>query len=144
MPSNRIQDNIWKFISQQHVVAITTAAAGDLWSACLFYAPYDETQTLYVLTEETNRHARLMLENNVISGTIHNNTREAGKIQGIQFKGFITKLEGTEIPAAREYYKQQFSIAASLPPHPIWKITMTEIKFADNTEAFGRKYYWNQ
>ncbi|RXK86396.1 PNPOx family protein [Filimonas effusa] len=143
MPSNRIPDNIWNFISQQHVVAVTASAAGELWSACLFYAPHNKTQTLYVLTEETTRHARLMLENNIISGTIHNNTREAKQIQGIQFKGFITKLNDPEMFAAREYYQQQFRIASSLPPHPVWKITMTEIKFTDNTETFGSKYYWN-
>lgn len=144
MLTSRIPENIWKFITQQHVVTITTVAAGDIWSACLFYATYDAKQHLYVLTEETTRHGRLMVENDIVSGTIHNNTREVKQIQGVQFKGVITRLEAAEATTGCQCYQQQFPIASSLPSHPIWKIVPTEVKFTDNTVVFGSKYYWKQ
>lgn len=96
-----------------------------------------------ILSEEDTLHAEYMNMNSEIAGTIVLETKLIGKIQGIQFAGEITKLEGTHYRKARLAYLKRFPYAATSNA-PLWEIALRYIKMTDNRFGFGKKIIWQR
>lgn len=76
----------------------------------------------------------MVTQNKNVAGTIHLETKEIGKIQGIQFQGIWEKADMKEVQA----YLKRFPYAAALLPK-LWRINISYIKFTDNRFGFGEK-----
>ena len=82
---------------------------------------------------------KLAHQNPKIAGSIHLETKQIGKIQGIQFNGTWLKANHSEQNA----YLKRYSYAIALNPK-LWKIVIEYIKFTDNTLGFGKKLEFRQ
>ncbi len=80
------------------------------------------------------KHVKMVIKNPNIAGTIHFETEEIGKIQGIQFNGLWRRAKNEEVKA----YLKRFPYAIILNPK-LWRIDITYIKFTDNRLGFGKK-----
>jgi uncharacterized protein YhbP (UPF0306 family) len=87
-----------------------------------------------VASSEDTRHVSLALKNPKVSGIIHLETKQIGKIQGIQYSGIWRKADKQEEKA----YLKKYPYALALNPK-LWHIDIEYIKFTDNTLGFGKK-----
>ncbi|MEJ2373224.1 MAG: hypothetical protein P8Y16_05450, partial [Sulfurimonas sp.] len=65
-------------------------------------------------------------------------TKEIGKIQGLQFRGIFRKNEDKEL--SKLYFKT-FPYALALQPK-LWIIDVDYFKLTDNRLGFGKKIIW--
>ena len=75
-----------------------------------------------------------------VAGTIAQETKVVGKIQGVQFTGEIFFVEDE---AQRALYLKRFPYARSMNP-TLWKIELAGMKMTANTLGFGKKLIWNR
>lgn len=136
-------EHIWSYISQNHILVLSATYGQDIWSASLFYTPAATEATLLIMTATTSMHSKMLLKNHQASGAIYTNTREIDQIKGIQFKCQVTPLTEKEQASNSLIYTNAFPISKQ-QQETLWKIELTEIKMTDNTEEFGRKYYWSK
>lgn len=78
-------------------------------------------------------------KNPLISGTIHLETKEIGKIQGLQFEGEIKKAS----MKAKKAYLLSFPLSAALMP-TLWEIEINYAKLTNNELGFGKKLVWQK
>ena len=132
---------IIRFLARQHVLSLAAASAGEVWCANCFYVFDADSMVLDLMSEAGTLHARLMAANPVVTGTIANQTRTVTRIQGIQFRGEIHRLQDAADAQARARYCQRFPVAR-LASAPLWRLALNEIKMTDNTLGFGKKLHW--
>ncbi|KQN43677.1 YhbP family protein [Rouxiella silvae] len=134
---------ISRYLSKNHVLALCAHADGDIWSATCFYVTDIERMCLYFMTELKTRHGSLMQRNPHVVGTVAKQPKTVALIQGIQYSGSATILEGEEDAAARARYCKQFPVAIAMKA-PVWALRLDEIKMTDNTLGFGKKVFWQR
>lgn len=131
------------YLQRQHVLTLCCSAGGDLWAANCFYC-FDATRlSFYIMTECHTHHARLMLANPKVSGTVSDQVAEVSLLQGVQFSGIIQLLESTEEIAALSQYQIRFPIAHSRRA-PLWELSLERLKMTDNRLGFGTKIIWQR
>jgi uncharacterized protein YhbP (UPF0306 family) len=84
-----------------------------------------------------------MSENNEIVGTIALETRIIGKIQGIQFKGKVEKLDAEYLTMAKKIYYKRFPYTIGTQS-TFWILYLNYIKYTDNRLGFGKKIIWQR
>lgn len=131
------------FLGDNHVLALCAQAEDQLWSANCFYVTDADPMCLYFMTELKTLHGALMAKNPQIVGTIATQPENIALIQGIQYRGRATILQGEEDERARALYCKQFPIAASMKA-PVWQLALDDIKMTDNTLGFGTKLWWKR
>ncbi|NPA65394.1 MAG: hypothetical protein GXO11_00785 [Epsilonproteobacteria bacterium] len=123
------------FISKHHVLTIATVRNNTPYTCSAFYA-YDTQQRCFIFaSDEKTQHIQNILSNPNIAANIHLETKEIGKIQGLQIEGICTKVENK---ALAKYYFKTFPYALALQP-TLWKITPKHFKYTDNRLGFGKK-----
>jgi uncharacterized protein YhbP (UPF0306 family) len=138
---NAPASGITRFLTRQHVLSLATASAGEVWCANCFYVFDVPEMLLYLMTEPDTRHGQMMASNPKVTGTIAYQTRTVTRIQGIQFRGEIHRLQGEAEAQARASYCQRFPVARRATA-PVWRLALQEIKMTDNTLGFGEKRFW--
>ncbi len=140
---NPIDIRIRKFIAQNQTLTLATCQDGAPYCCSLFYA-FDESEGLmYFMSSRDSRHAREMLLNSHISGTILNGEQSVLRLQGIQFSGEAYPVEKEMQTQARKIYLQKYPVAR-LHPSELWYIRVDWIKMTDNTLGFGTKLIWDR
>ncbi|WP_347253400.1 YhbP family protein [Leminorella grimontii] len=135
---------ICRYLSKQHVVTLcVTEDDGFPWCASCFYAFDAESMSLLLMTEATTRHGRAALNDERTAGAITAQTRNVLLIQGIQYRGRLTLLEGEEAQRARALYLKRFPIAR-MASAPLWRLSLDEVKMTDNRAGFGAKRLWRR
>jgi len=129
---------IVKFIKEHHVLTLASSENNIPWTAHCFYAFLEVEKALVFTSDEDTRHAREMLDNQVVAGGIALETKTIGKIRGIQLTGRVFKKQ----PASRAYLTR-FPYAA-LMKTTLWILEIDTIKFTDNRLGFGKKLYWER
>jgi uncharacterized protein YhbP (UPF0306 family) len=135
--SNNLQ-SIEKFIKQHHVLSLATSADDEISVCSLFYAYSESEQSFIVASSKETNHIRHIQSNNKIAGNILLETKEVGKIQGVQFKGVFEELENKE---DAKLYFQEFPYAKVIQP-TLWKIKVEYFKMTDNKLGFSKKIIW--
>jgi len=131
-------EKIEAFIDEHHVLSLATVQE-DLVSACsLFYAYDKESHTFVVASSKDTEHIQNILHNPKVAGNILLETKEVGKIQGLQFKAKMELLEDTHL---KMLYFKHFPYALALTP-TLWQITVDIFKLTDNRLGFGKKLIW--
>lgn len=130
---------IVRFIRRHHVLVLATAAQGVPYCADLFYTYDEERNELVFTSDDTTRHAREMLLEPVVAGSVVVETRVVGRVQGLQLCGRVERADNR----ARTLYLRRFPYAA-LTTLTLWRLRPTFLKYTDNTLGFGTKLIWNQ
>lgn len=133
----RTLEKVETFLAKHHLLSLATAAESGPHAASLFYAYDPQTVSFIVASDPETEHIENVLNEPHVAGTVALETDEVGKIQGIQFKGVMQRIEG-EMGAL---YFKRFAYAKVMRP-TLWQITLTHVKMTDNRLGFGKKLYW--
>lgn len=127
---------IESFIEKHHVLSLATSDGDELSVCSLFYA-YDNLTFVVASSDETT-HIKHIKKNEKIAGNILLETKEVGKIQGLQFRGRFRALEDGSL---KKLYFKRFPYALVMNPK-LWEIEVDYFKLTDNRLGFGKKIIW--
>ncbi|MBK4775631.1 hypothetical protein CRV11_01980 [Candidatus Pantoea edessiphila] len=134
---------ILDFLEKRYLLSLCCVDDDNLWCANCFYVFDATTMSLWLMTDLNTRHGLYLIKNPNIAGTIDNNKKNISLIQGIQYKGCISMLEGINKKKAFIAYHKRFPMSQFISA-PIWSIKLEEIKMTDNTSKFGNKIIWHR
>jgi uncharacterized protein YhbP (UPF0306 family) len=123
-----------KFISEHHVLTLSSCFENKTWSSSCFYAFEKRGQTFVFASDKKTRHMQNIAKNPYVSGAIALETKEVGLIRGLQFEG-IVKSAST---IGKKSYFKTYPFALPLLP-TLWEIEITYAKLTDNRLGFGKK-----
>lgn len=127
------------FLRAQHVLHLATTHENRPWVATCFYA-FDAKEAIFVIASNTNtRHIKEALENAHVAGTVALQTKEVGRIMGVQFEGELEAATGKD---KRRYFKAYPFALAMVPT--LWRIRITSAKLTNNRLGFGHKEYFTR
>jgi len=138
---NELDKNITHFIKKHHVFNLAVCDHDKIWTASCFYAFWNEKNALVFLSDEETQHAKMIMQNPVVAGTIALETRIIGKIQGLQFTGIVEKAENESLAMAKKIYYKRFPYALGTQS-TFWILTLHYAKLTDNRLGFGKKIIW--
>lgn len=107
-----------------------------------FYTFDAEEGFIYFKSNEDTLHAKILLNNSALAGSILPNKLDVLKIKGIQLEGEYVDEEDFNSRGKKMYYKQHPYALGSAGR--IWCVKLNMIKMTDNTLFFGEKIYWNR
>ncbi len=134
-----MDEKIGRFIEKHHLLSLATFRES-LWCCSAFYAFDKESGAFIIASDERTLHIQNAKMDKRVAGTIAQETKVVGKIQGVQFTGEIFFVEDE---AQRALYLKRFPYALAMNP-TLWKIELDGIKMTDNTLGFGKKLIWNR
>jgi uncharacterized protein YhbP (UPF0306 family) len=131
-------EKIEAFIEKHHALSLATSDGDELSVCSLFYA-YDGL-TFIVASSEDTTHIKHILKNQKVAGNILLETKEVGKIQGLQFRGIFTTLGDEKL---KKLYFKRFPYALAMRAK-LYKIEVDYFKLTDNRLGFGKKLIWQE
>lgn len=130
-----LESPITTFLEKHHLLTLATSHDNIPYCASCFYAFIKERATFVIATDITKtRHGKEVSANAHVAGTVALETKLVGKIQGVQFTGIFKEANEEE----RKVYFKRFPYALAMNPS-LWSISITYLKFTDNTLGFGKK-----
>ena len=138
-----LDKRIQEFIQQHHVLILATCADNQPYCCDCFYAYDTENNTFIIKTDaENTRHMKEIAQNNNVAASIVLETKEVGKLQGLQICATAVAPQGDELSHAKKTYllKYPYAIAVS-GTYVILKPNY--YKLTDNRLGFGKKIVWN-
>lgn len=131
-----------KFIKEQHVLTLSVLSQNNQpWACNAFYVFDEELLCFYILSELKTEHAKAMIINPKVAGTICITPKTIAQIQGIQFQAIATLLTNSKADHAYKYYYQAFPFARVIKA-PIWSLQLQQLKMTNNLLGFAHKTYW--
>lgn len=138
-PEKRIVD----FINEHHVLTLATVSENLPWCANCFYV-YLEKENCFVFTsDDKTKHVQDIKTNDLVAGSVVLETKNVGKIQGIQFRGTMKVPDEGLASKAKKAYLKRFPYAA-LMKTSLWVVHVNYIKMTDNRLGFGKKLIWEE
>jgi uncharacterized protein YhbP (UPF0306 family) len=131
--------HIETFIGKHHVMTLATSRENVPQACTLFYAYLPETVLFVVASDTATEHMENVAENSRVAGTIVLETREVGRIEGLQIKGEMRRASKAEGNA----YLKAFPYAKVMRP-TLWVIAPEHLKLTDNRLGFGKKLIWDR
>jgi len=135
------EKQITEFIHKHHIFTLATSAGNIPYTCTCFYVYMVELNMFVFTSDHGTRHVDEMLAQPLVSGAVALETTMVGKIQGIQFTGMSTVLEGELYERAERAYLQKFPIA-NFKKLTLWGIVPGFIKMTHNRLGFGKKLIW--
>ncbi len=140
---NPIDKRMVEFIRKHHVFTLATSNENKPYTCSCFYV-YLETENLFIFTSDhKTKHIGDIEKNKLVAGALALETNMIGKIQGIQFTGIISKLEGGILNTATSAYLKKFPIA-HFKDLLLWGVEPDFFKMTDNRLGFGKKLIWKK
>src|ERR1017187_6268149 len=145
-----MRERLLKFLREHQVLTLAVVDAnGNPYAAALFYA-VDEELRFHVVTDPATRHAKAMLANPSVAGTIQLDRQHWHEIRGVQFCGICRQLDSDERVRAWEVYNARFVflqqpdaiLTRELANTAMRRIDPTWIRLIDNRLGFGHKVEW--
>lgn len=133
-------DKIESFLSQHHVMSLSTCRDNEISSCNLFYAYDKELNSFVVASSKDTMHIQHILKNSSVAGTVVLETKTVTKIQGVQFRGEFVSLEDVSL---KKLYFKNFPYAIAMNP-TLWQIKVNYFKMTDNKLGFGKKIIWKE
>jgi uncharacterized protein YhbP (UPF0306 family) len=131
-------EKIEAFIARHHVLTLASCVADGVSACSLFYVYDAKKKSFIVASSEETLHIKQVMVNPHVAGNILLETKAVGKIQGLQFRG---KMSRTEDKEQKRLYFKHFPYAVALAP-VLWSIEVDFFKYTDNRLGFGRKLIW--
>ena len=139
LPEKRITE----FIHKHHIFTLATSANNIPYPCTCFYVYIDELNMFVFTSDHGTRHVDEMLAQPLVAGAVALETTMIGKIQGIQFTGLSTELEGELYDLANSAYLRKFPLA-NFKKLTLWGIQPGFIKMTHNHLGFGKKLIWEK
>lgn len=133
-----IDQKIYDFLKEHHVLNLATCRDNCPYCSNCFYAFDDDNFRFVIASDTKTRHLSEAIENPNVSGSIYLETKEIGKIQGLQFTAILKEADKTE----KKLYYKSFPYALAMQPQ-LWTLHVKYIKFTDNKLGFGKKLEYN-
>jgi len=141
---NEIPQPILDVLERYNVLSMAISSDDIPWSASAFYAFDAAEQRLIFLSSLDTHHAKVMLINPNVAGTVTCQFDDIGQIHGIQFQGIARLLDSTVLSVpAQELYFKRFPGARGMSA-PVWDIRLLRLKLTDNRLGFGTKIRWSR
>jgi len=131
-------EKIESFIEKHHALSLATSDGYELSVCSLFYVY--SARCFVVASSEDTTHIKHVMKNQKVAGNILLETKEVGKIQGLQFRGSFTTLEDKSL---KKLYFKRFPYALTMKTK-LWKIEVNCFKLTDNRLGFGKKLIWQE
>ena len=135
---NKDLNKIDKFLSQHHVLSLATFYQDEISTCNLFYTFCKEIHSFIVASSEETLHVQHILKNPKVAGSVVLETKNIGKIQGIQFRGKFLEFEDEYL---KGLYFKDFPYSLAMNPK-LWQIKVYYFKMTDNKLGFGKKIIW--
>lgn len=143
-----VPERLERFLDENQILCVATAASGQSYSAPVFYAYLRETVGLAFLSDLDSRHGRDALANPQASGAIASSGKSIGDIRGVQILGRIVCLGATDglVGAAAETYSRFLDRIPEARGQSscLWEFACDWMKFTDNSREFGFKEIWSR
>ncbi len=136
-----VDKRITDFINDHHVLTLATSFDDEPWCANCFYVYLEDENILVFTSDFETKHIQQTAHNIFVAGTIVLETSIVGKIQGVQYQGYISQLHDKLLLKAKKAYLKRFPVAI-LMKTTLWSIDLTLLKFTDNRLGFGKKLIW--
>jgi len=132
-------EKITAFIEQHHVLSLATTL-DNLPSVCSAFYIYDaQSHSFVIASSEETLHIQQVKVNKNVAGNILLETKEIGKIQGLQF---FAKMQTLEDERLKKSYFKRFPYTLALLPK-LWQIEVIRFKLTDNRLGFGKKIIYD-
>lgn len=139
---NPVPDKITDFVKRHHVMTVATVSAcGEPWCANLFYSYIPEENIFVFTTGPETRHGTEIAACSIVAASIVLETKNVGKIQGLQMQGQAQLADGDILEKAKRSYLKKFPYAV-LADLTLWVLSPAMFKLTDNRLGFGKKLYW--
>lgn len=138
-----IDEKFIAFIREHHVLTLSTCVNNQPYCCNCFYAYNDDLNVFVVKTNDNTRHNAEISENAQVAVSIVLETKEIGKIQGLQVTGRAIYYQGESLSAAKKTYLKEFPYAIASPGEYL-AIEPDFMKLTDNRFGFGKKLIWNK
>ena len=132
---------IVEFINEHHLLTLATSKDNVAYCCNVFYVFSQENNSFIFSSDTKTKHAQDFIANPNVAGTIALETKETGKIQGVQLLGEIQELNGEELKIAKEQYVKTYPYARLMETH-LWEMKLTCAKMTHNRLGFGKKLIW--
>ncbi len=109
----------------------------------VFYVFDRVERRLYFKSSASSNHARHLLKNKKIAGTIMPDKLNMLAIRGIQFTGIVMDDTNTLHHHATAEYHKRIPLALAMSGE-VWAIQLETIKMTDNTIGLGKKINWQR
>ncbi len=129
-------NQITTFLRQHHTLCLSTCKDNLPFACTVFYAYNQENNSFIIASNINTQHIQNGLLNPNVAGTVYLSTNMIGKIQGVQFRGKISKCKNY-----KKIYFKKFPYALAMNP-TLWNIKITYFKMTDNRLGFGKKLIW--
>lgn len=139
----QLDKKIIDFLKEHHVLTLAVSNNNVPYCANCFYALDENSNTLIFTSDKETRHITDTSKNSVVAGSVVLETKQIGKIQGIQFNGELKELIGDEYKTANKIYLKLFPYAI-LKKTSLWGVNLKYIKMTDNRLGFGKKLIWGE
>lgn len=140
----QVDPTINKFIRKNHVLSLNVILPDNkLWACNTFYVFDEQPMYLYLLSELKTDHAKAMLKQPQVAGTISVTPKTVARIQGIQFQAKAIQLQKEQAEQAYTQYYSVFPFARMIKA-PIWALQLEYIKMTNNLLGFASKIYWRK
>ncbi len=133
-------EKITTFLKQHHVMSLASIYGNQISVCNLFYTYLEDKKIFLVASSEDTTHIRYILQNSKVAGTVVLETKEIGKIQGLQFRGEFVPLDDK---CLKKKYFKAFPYAIAMCPK-LWQIKVDYFKLTDNRLGFGKKIIWQE
>jgi uncharacterized protein YhbP (UPF0306 family) len=128
-------EKIVQFINEHHVMSLATATDISLDICSVFYA-YDEKSNSFVFaSDKDTKHIQNIQHNPMVSANILLETKEIGKIQGLQIHAKCFKVSQNNL---KKLYFLKYPYALAMNP-TLYKLDIKDFKYTDNRLGFSKK-----
>ncbi|WP_321781799.1 pyridoxamine 5'-phosphate oxidase family protein [Paraburkholderia sp. J94] len=141
---NALPPAIADVLNAHHVLSLAVCSHDVPWAANAFFAFDEASASLAVLGHLDTQHARMLLANCHVAGTVAGQPAAVDEIVGVQFYGLARVVEDeAERRAGLALYHARFPFAQGMAA-PLWRIHLLRLKLTDNRTAFGSKTTWER
>lgn len=106
-----------------------------------FYLFDKENGLLYFKSSAETYHAKCLVKNGKVAGTILPDKLDKLKVKGLQFRGEVLLKDHRFSERSSKLYHRHYPMALIIPGE-IWTIRLSSIKFTDSTLGIGKKLHW--
>lgn len=108
-----------------------------------FYVYDSQNQLLFFKSSQKTHHAKLLVNDAAIAGSILPDNINFLALKGIQFTGVIVTQNIPDNINPEAYYHNKLPLALAKAGQ-VWCIQLQMVKMTDNTPIFGGKLLWNK
>lgn len=126
---------IEKFIAKHHLLTLATCNKDAVYCSSAFYVYDADLQSFIIASDTHTTHIQNALQNDKVAANIHLETKEIGKIEGLQIEGTLHRCDSA---SSKKLYFKRFPYAKALAP-TLWELKVRRFKLTDNKLGFGKK-----